>query len=715
MIALYANDLRDVLVDGANSWQRLFTQKFIVMYYYKEIIKYSSYSRKRKFINRRIDMQIETKIMEQVKAVLHQFGTKYMTESGVLKRNTVINDLDKYDRDLITALLSNQLIYDEYTEKIADAEVFKLNQFINVFEYKEFWEDSFTKYANRIGLTSDDKFISDSSDVVLDFPYKDAVLKAGMNKEDVDSEVGGDEPFLNETLAHSEISELFEPKILVNAKRHDKDGEHDATYFNDQDNLIIKGNNLIALHSIENRYAGKIKMVYLDPPYNTGSDSFEYNDQFSRSAWLTFIKNRVEIAKKLLTNDGVILIQTSFHQYPYLRVLLDNILGEDCHQFDLSVLVRHPDRALTADKPFNDVMEYTLIYSRQNDFQMPRKIEKKTPDKYDRVVTVADHQDEVLELGNKKVDVFLPEHTDIKKVEPATDNLHRETIRGSIREKNSSGRFYVAYLENLRGKYPPRTIFRVPDMGDDSLGYRYFELPKSSKIKNGAYYQGMPTSSDVTKKPYPNFINMVEPYNQANNQGIYSFRNGKKPEEFIQYLINIFTNEHDIVLDFFMGSATTQAVAMKMHRRFIGIEQMDYINTVSVLRLQKVIDGEQGGISKNVSWQGGGSFVYAELMKKNQGFLNDLERAQNVDKLNEVYQRMKDGADLDFRVDLEKYENDPKRKELSFDEQKRLLIKMLDKNQLYYNEANIDDADVRDLISDSDYRFNKSFYGKESE
>ena len=123
-------------IDGANSWQRLFTQKFIVMYYYKEIIEYSSYSRKRKFINRRIYMQIETKIMEQVKTVLHQFGTKYMTESGVLKRNTVINDLDKYDRDLITALLSNQLIYDEYTEKIADADVFKLNQFINMPRFK---------------------------------------------------------------------------------------------------------------------------------------------------------------------------------------------------------------------------------------------------------------------------------------------------------------------------------------------------------------------------------------------------------------------------------------------------------------------------------------------------------------------------------------------------------------------------------------------------
>lgn len=657
-------------------------------------------------------MQVESKIMEQVKSVLSGFGNKYINSNGSLKRNTVIEDLDHYDKDLMTALLANPQIHDQYTEKVANTEVFKLNQFIDVFEYKEFWEDSFTKYSNRIGLTSGGKFLNDSTDVVLDFPYKDTVLKAGMNKEDVNSKVGADEPFLNETLAHSEISELFEPKIMVNAKRYDKDGQHDTTEFSNDDNLILKGNNLIALHSIKNRYAGKIKMVYLDPPYNTGSDSFEYNDQFSRSAWLTFIKNRVEIAKKLLTNDGVILIQTSFHQYPYLRVLLDNILGEDCHQFDLNVLVRHPNRALTADKPFNDVMEYTLIYSRQNDFQMPRKIEKKTPDKYDHVVTVADHPDEVLELGNKKVDVFLPEHTYIKKVEPATDNLHRETIRGSIREKNSSGRFYVAYLENLRGKYPPRTIFRVPDMGDDSLGYRYFELPKSSKIKNGAYYQGMPTSSDVTKKPYPNFINMVEPYNQANNQGTYSFRNGKKPEEFIQYLINIFTNKHDIVLDFFMGSATTQAVALKMHRRFIGIEQMNYINTVSVPRLQSVINGEQGGISKDVNWQGGGSFVYAELMEKNMGYLKDLDKATTIDELEAVYQRMKQGADYDFRVDLNKYENDPERKTMSFKAQKKLLIDMLNKNQLYFNKDNIDDADVRDLIPNNDYQFNKSFYGK---
>lgn len=137
-------------------------------------------------------MKVEPKIIEQVKEILKQFGDKYLTEEGELKRSNVVNDLDHYDHELMAALLSNPLIHDNYTEEIAGTEVFKLNQFIEMFEYKEFWEDSFTKYANRIGLANDNKFISDSSDVVLDFPYKDTVLKAGMSKEDVDSEVGGE-------------------------------------------------------------------------------------------------------------------------------------------------------------------------------------------------------------------------------------------------------------------------------------------------------------------------------------------------------------------------------------------------------------------------------------------------------------------------------------------------------------------------------------------
>lgn len=172
--------------------------------------------------------------------------------------------------------------------------------------------------------------------------------------------------------------------------------------------------------------------------------------------------------------------------------------------------------------------------------------------------------------------------------------------------------------------------------------------------------------------------------------------------------MNLGTEINDLVLDFFMGSATTQAVAMKMNRRFIGIEQMDYINTVSVPRLQKVIEVEQGGISKDVDWQGGGSFIYAELMEKNTGFLKEIVEADTMQKLQAIFERMSQSPDIDFRVDLDEVK--ATLWEHSLEEQKKTLIKILDKNQLYFNYSEIDDAHVRELLSDSDYDFNQSFY-----
>lgn len=186
-----------------------------------------------------------------------------------------------------------------------------------------------------------------------------------------------------------------------------------------------------------------------------------------------------------------------------------------------------------------------------------------------------------------------------------------------------------------------------------------------------------------------------------------------KPEELIKLIIDVTTSEDDIVLDFFMGSATTQAVAHKMCRQYIGIEQMNYINTVSVPRLQKVIKGEQGGISAAVNWKGGGSFVYAELMEKNRGYLDDVIGASDQNTLRNVFNLMLENADFDFRVKLDELKDGFNT--LSLDDQKRALVKIIDKNQLYYNFSEIDDANVRDLISDSDYAFNQSFYKEEDD
>ena len=462
--------------------------------------------------------------------------------------------------------------------------------------------------------------------------------------------------------------------------------------------------------SLLKRYEGKIKCIYIDPPYNTGSDSFGYNDKFLRSTWLSFMKTRLQLSRRLLASDGIILIQCSFHQYPYLRVLADEILRETCHQFDMNTLVRHPDRSLTSDKEFNDVVEYTLIYARSESFKMPKREIAKTEKDYKYDIALPQIPHETISLGGKDVKVYLPNTVTITCKAGHIGGLKSMSIRGSIREKNSSGRFYVAYLEKLINQYPEGTFFAVPGMGDDGLPFRLFELPKNGN-KNGIYYPGKPTNADVTRIPYPNFMDFVQQYNLVNDEGGYSFRNGKKPEEFIAFYLDIFTNKGDLVLDFCLGSGTTAAAAHKMGRHYIGIDQMDYIDSIAVPRLCGVISGEQSGISEQMNWRGGGSFVYCELVKLNQAFVDEIEAAANSETLSGIYSRIVKSGFISCKVkpaDIEGAAEDFS--VLSLDEQKRFLMELLDKNLLYVNLCDIDDEEFD--IGDSDRAFTKSFYGE---
>ena len=651
------------------------------------------------------DNKVETELLSQIKEVLLKFP-KYW-EKDVLLRNKVAEDLRNYNQELIEALLSNQLVKDTYSISLNYTNIFKIEEFISMLRYKNYWENSYTKYSNEIGLTSEGKYLNYNTDVVLDFPHKDSVLEGGMTKEDQ----GKKEIYYHNVLAKEEIDTLLSPKVLANIKKYDKNGEHDIDDFTDKDNLIIKGNNLVALHSLKERYENKIKMVYIDPPYNTGSDSFKYNDKFSRSTWLTFIKNRLEEAWNLLCNDGVLAVQCSFHNFAYLKVMMDSIFGEDRKVLTFNILVRHPERTLTSDKNFNDVVEYVLVYSKSDNFIMPKIEKEKTEDDYIYEVQILEKPTKTIKMGNKKVELYLPEQYKKIKGKPGKEKFKTHSIRGSLREKNSSGRFYVKYIESLKDEYPPKTLFKVPDMGDDGVGYRYFHLPKEGN-KNGTYFQGMPLSSSVTKIPYPNFVDFVQEYNVVNDEGNVDFRNGKKPESLVLFLIKLFTKEQDIVLDFFMGSSTTQAVAHKMGRQYIGIEQMDYINTVSVPRLQKVIEGEQGGISKDVDWKGGGSFVYAELASLNERYVKDIQQASNERELEKVLSTMKESAYLNFKVDLERVSSkDEGYHALSLEERKEVLIQVLDMNQLYLSYSEIEDEQYK--IPEDVKAFNHSFYQKE--
>lgn len=454
-------------------------------------------------------------------------------------------------------------------------------------------------------------------------------------------------------------------------------------------------------------------MIYIDPPYNMGEDSFKYNDKFSQATWLTFMKNRLTVARELLSEDGVMLIQISFHQYPYLRVLMDEseIFGAKRHLLDITTLVRNPQRSLTSDKKFNDVTEFTLIYSKSDQYVMPKLEKTKENDEYIYDVDLNNEPDEVITLSNKTISVYFPKSYRVVKKNASSKLRKIVSIRGSIKEKNSSGRFYVKNIETLKSKYPPETLFLVPNMGDDCFEHRLFSTPKEGR-KNGYYYQGKPKSSNITSIPYPNFLDMVNEYNNVNYEGVYEFRNGKKPEALIKYYLEMFTKPNDLVLDFFMGSGTTQAVAHKMNRQYIGIEQMDYINTISAPRLRKVIEGEQDGISKDVDWQGGGSFVYVELAKENQEIIEKIINCSNKEELSIQIDVLLNEGILNYEVDFDKFTNTKKEfEELTLEEQKEVLIRVLDNNQLYVNYSDIEDSTYH--FTEDEIAFNHSFYGGE--
>ena len=624
--------------------------------------------------------------------------------NGTLNKNKLSELARKYDAKLLNLLMKEENVKNHFFTTLEDGVlVFKKDVFLQFLNNKEFLPDSYTAYKTKIGLGTDNgDYISENNDVVLNFPYKDCILEGGQTKEDAKRQ----EVFFNKTLAPNEINRLLDNKVLTNFKRYDKEGEHEVESIEDTDNLIIKGNNLIALHSLKKRYAGKVKLIYIDPPYNTGSDSFGYNDSFKRSTWLIFMKNRLEVAKSLLSPEGVIIVQISFHEFPYLRILMDEIFSEQNHKMDVNVLVRHPERSLTSDKEFNDVVEYALVYSDNLNYKLPKKKIEKTIDDYQYDFKFTDTPYETIDIAGKKVNIYLPDMVTIYKTEGHEGGRKSISVRGSIREKNSSGRFYVANLEKMIGVYPEGTIFTVPDMGDDGLPFRVFELPKNNN-KNGVYYQGKPLNSAYTLIPYPNYLDCVAQYNMVNDEGEVSFRNGKKPESYIQHYLNIFTEENDIVLDYHLGSGTTAAVAHKMNRRYIGIEQMDYIETISVERLKNVISGEQGGISKNVYWQGGGSFVFCELKNDGQDYLNKVYNSSTSEELRGVFEQVKNSSFLSYRVETKKLKRE-EFTQLSLGEQKQLLVELIDQNNLYVNYSDIDDVDNN--VPDKEKELNRQFY-----
>ncbi|MDT3973402.1 site-specific DNA-methyltransferase, partial [Staphylococcus saprophyticus] len=560
--------------------------------------------------------------------------------------------------------------------------IFDKESFISMLRYKNYWQDSYTKYSNKIGLTVEGKYLNYNSDVVLDFPFKDCVLEGGMTKED--SVLKNDEKFYNQVIAKEEIDTLLLPKAFTNIKKYDDKGEKQVNSLDANDNLIIKGNNLIALHSLKKRYTNKVNLVYIDPPYNTGNDTFQYNDRFNHASWLTFMKNRLEIAYNLLNDNGVICLNIDDDEAHYLKILLDEIFGRE--NFVSNVIWQKKFSPQNDATYFSDMHDHILIYSKNkkqlNINLLPRTADMdkryKNPDNDPRGVWAS--SDLTVKTYSEEYDYPITTPSG-KVINPPKSRCWR-TSKGSFEKLKEENRIWFG--EN--GDNVPRLKRFLTDVK-----------------------QGMtPTTIWLHNEVAHNQEARKEITNLIENDDFAT----PKPEKLLKRIIHLFTNADDLILDFFMGSATTQAVAHKMNRQYIGIEQMDYINSVSVLRLQKVIEGEQGGISKDVDWQGGGSFVYGELAKENQEIVDRIISSSTKEELSQQIDKLLNDGVLNYEVDFDKFTSTKKEfYELELEDQKEVLIRVLDNNQLYVNYSDIEDSAYN--FTEDEIAFNHSFYGGE--
>ncbi|GAA7020732.1 site-specific DNA-methyltransferase [Helicobacter pylori] len=495
-------------------------------------------------------------------------------------------------------------------------------------------ENSFTRFENKIGLYSQGRPIKSSELVVLNFPFKDNVLLGNAK----DNSIKSNELFYHEVLHKKEIDTLLYKKALCRFEMHGE-GDLESALKDKNTNYLIKGNNLIALHSLKKKFAKQVKCIYIDPPYNTGNDSFNYNDNFNHSSWLVFMKNRLEVAREFLSDDGSIYINLDYNEVHYCKVLMDEIFKRENFRSEIIWRMGFLSGYKTAAKKYIRNHDTILFYSKSDNYLFNKTyIENKD---FLQLLTKNEVQNAFKKFSfpQEKVDDFLT---------------------------------FINH-ENRGEKYP------LEDTWNSN---------KWDKLNSIAIDSSVSRVDETIAIDDENF-------------------KGQKPESLIQRILEVSTNENDLVLDFFAGSGTTCAVAHKMKRRYIGIEQMDYIETITKERLKKVIEGEQGGISKKCDFKGGGSFVYAELKEVNleikKQILNAKSKSECLKIFNDLNERFLKRTDCKIgEIYSEEFQN------LDLNEQKRICCALLDSNEDYLNLGDIDeDAWGIDGITK---KYNEIFY-----
>ena len=616
----------------------------------------------------------------------------FIDDTGELLRDKVKLYAWDFDRDLINLLLTDEEVESKFFEEINGRWIFNNNIFVNYISDKNFYANSYTQFRNKIGLNIDNKFLRERGEVALVWPYKDCALEGGQTRDEV--EVKRQEIFFNELLAQDEINRMFDRKVLTNWKRHTSTGENAVTDIQRdgngiiQENLLIKGNNLIALHSLKQQFRGQVKLIYIDPPYNTGgsTDSFTYNNAFNHSTWLTFMLNRLETARDLLKSDGMIVVAIDDVELFYLGVLLDEVFGRE-NKIGV-VCIRHHPRGRTQSRFFSGVHEYALFYAKDIE-KIKEDFRFETDDIEEEESFIRGREDATPET---RPSLYYPIFYNPATQEISLENKGENFVELLPENKNGMRTWKLvkeSFLQELNeGKIEVRKTRSKYEV------YRKIvrEKNKAKTMWTDARYDANHHGTGLLKKLF-------------NGQNLFSY---PKSLYTVLDVLSLTTANDDVVLDFFAGSGTTGHAVLELNaqdggnRRFILVEQLEEHVSVCKKRLEKVIAQER--IADR-------DFLSCELMPYNEAFMDRIQSSESSEELFDILDEVSSESFLNWYINPEFPEEaaDCFIAIDDIDKQKQLLAELLDKNQLYVHLSEIEDEKFD--VSESDKALNKEFYG----
>lgn len=637
-------------------------------------------------------------LLDDLKRLFQQ--DERLVVDGKLLKNKIIELALQLDPILLKMLLSQDGIKKHFFQDVEGIMVFDKIKFQKFVSNKAFLPDSYTSFKNRIGLIDDDEFIKENKDVVLAWPYKDCILEGGQTKGNAKR----NEIFWNETLAPDEIDRLLQPKVLKNFKSYTSKKVDIISKISSKDNFLFKGNNLLTLHTLKSIFSGKIKLIYIDPPYNTGKDSFGYNDSFNHSAWLTFMKNRLEVSKELLSNEGVVFISIDVNEQAYLKVLCDEIFGRE--NFVGEIIWE----TATDNNPTQISVEheYVICYAKN----------KTTHSKW--------------QIKSEKAQAIQNKYEELKKVHKTDTEQIEKDLRNwinSIKKSNEidiSGVSHYSYVDEKGVFYPGNSAnTKLGGYGFDIIhpvtkevcnkpanGYRWPENTFWDADRNGDVLWGSDANSiPKIKKRLDTATELLKGYfyedNRKSTKALSKMMGKKvfdnpKSINLLKKIIKFTTSKDDIILDYFAGSGSTAEAVLQVNReensnrRFILCEQMDYVENVTAKRIQKCLEDE--------------TFVYCELAKLNQHYSEQINNCDLIEEIQQVWKQIKEKAFISWRINISKVDELLSLNLIeNLNDIKSLINETLDKNQLYVSLSEINDQDylIKSDEKDLNYQFEK--------